>query len=71
MIPKVHIHDEQFDGAPHPWCGRGTHAVTELEFEATPVKERCVICDREWFPSGQLEWHFQHAVKALASFKAK
>jgi hypothetical protein len=62
---KVHVHAEQFDGQMHAWCGRGRTAVFEDEFEATPVRLRCAICDREWFPGGQPDWHFKYAVERL------
>jgi hypothetical protein len=58
---KVHIHEEQFDGAMHPWCGRGKTAVTANEFEATDPLRRCALCDREWFPDGQPDWHHEAA----------
>jgi hypothetical protein len=58
---KVHIHDEQFDGVPHSWCGRGKTAVVSEQFEATPRKDRCSYCDREWFPRGQPIEHFDYA----------
>lgn len=59
--PRVHLHVEQFDKAVHPWCGRGTTAVFTSEFEATDPKLRCRICDREWFPKGQPDWHLKRA----------
>lgn len=62
-MPKIHNHSEQFDGAMHPVCGRGDTAVTSDEFEATPRAMRCAVCNRDWFPSGQPDWHFQGAVK--------
>lgn len=62
---KVHLHDEQFDGHPHPWCGRGTVAVSSLWFEATEPAQRCKICEREWFPHGQPEWHQQQAARRI------
>lgn len=62
---KVHLHEEQFDGHPHPWCGRGDAAVTSEAFEATAPELRCQICDREWFPRGQPDWHYQHAARKL------
>lgn len=62
-MTKVHIHSEQFDGAWHPWCGRGNTAVAEDEFEATAPELRCVACDREWFPNGQPDWHLQAAME--------
>ena len=63
---KVHVHDEQFDGVPHPWCGRGATAVTSLDFEATSPALRCRACAREWFPHGQPDWHHRGAVERLA-----
>ena len=62
---KIHVHDDQFDGALHPWCGYGNHAVTEPVFEATDPKLRCKICDREWFPGGQPNWHLEQAKEKL------
>ena len=62
---KVHLHDEQFDSAMHAWCGRGNNAVVDREFEATPRAQRCDLCDREWFPFGQPDWHYALAVKHL------
>lgn len=64
---RVHLHSEQFDGHPHPWCGRGSKAVTEKEFEATAPELRCALCDREWFPNGQPDWHLKQAQAALAA----
>lgn len=63
-MSKVHLHDEQFDGAMHAWCGRGATAVHEHVFEATPPTERCAFCDREWFPHGQPDWHLKAAQAA-------
>jgi hypothetical protein len=65
-MPKIHLHDEQFDGVPHPWCGRGTAAVPSLVFEAADPDHRCTICSREWFPTGQPGWHREHAISRLA-----
>lgn len=62
-MAKIHNHSEQFDGAMHPVCGRGTTAVGSDEFEATPRAMRCTACDRDWFPSGQPDWHFRSAVR--------
>jgi hypothetical protein len=61
----IHLQDEQFDGGMHPWCGRGTDAVTSSVFEATAPQLRCIRCSKEWFPAGQPEWHYLAAVKAL------
>ncbi|MHB1125255.1 MAG: hypothetical protein ACYC0T_21405 [Ramlibacter sp.] len=60
-MSKTHLHDEQFDGAPHPWCGRGNSAVSPEVFEATAPELRCKACDREWFPNGQPDWHLKAA----------
>lgn len=60
-MSKTHLHSEQFDGHPHPWCGRGTTAVDSDTFEATNPEDRCKFCDREWFPRGQPDWHLQAA----------
>lgn len=68
---KVHIHSEQFDGHPYPWCGRGKTAVIEYEFEATDPKDRCQICDREWFPFGQPDWHLKQAQEREAKRLSK
>ena len=62
---KVHLHDDQFDGQPHPWCGRGDAAVASDQFEATNPDLRCQLCDREWFPHGQPEWHLLAARAAV------
>ena len=51
-MAKVHNHSEQFDGAWHPVCGRGDKAVSSDQFEATPSKDRCPFCERDWFPNG-------------------
>lgn len=59
---KVHLHEEQFDGVMHPWCGRGKSAVGSDAFEATAPALRCRYCDREWFPHGQPDWHYRQAV---------
>lgn len=64
---KVHVHSEQFDGAWHAACGRGSDAVPPLVFEATPRERRCAFCDRDWFPHGQPEWHLSHAQRMLAA----
>lgn len=64
---KVHLHETQFDGAPHPLCGRGNTAVTEEVFEATAPALRCQYCDREWFPHGQPDWHFEAALRQLGT----
>ena len=66
---KVHIHEEQFDGHPHAWCGRGATAVPEAVFEATPRQDRCQLCDRDWFLNGQPDWHFNGAVANLATMQ--
>lgn len=63
---KIHIHDEQFDGAMHAWCGRGQSAVQPAEFEATDSAKRCKVCEREWFPNGQPAWHFEQAKQKIA-----
>lgn len=70
-MPKIHLNSEQFDNAMHPLCGRGKIAVYELEFEATPYKDRCKLCDREWFPNGQPDWHFNNAVETFRQEKEK
>lgn len=62
-MTKVHFHSDQFDHGLHAWCGRGTNVVLEDAFEATPKEERCSLCDREWFPNGQPDWHYKSAVK--------
>lgn len=62
---KVHIHEDQLDGKLYAWCGRGSLVEMPHVFEATPVEKRCKLCDREWFPHGQPEWHFEQAVKDL------
>lgn len=64
--PKVHLHDEQFDSHLHAWCGRGSTAAPSDKFEATPPNLRCRVCDREWFPNGQPEWHLRLAQESLA-----
>jgi len=70
VTAKVHNHDEQFDGAMHPWCGRGNTAVAALEFEATPSSLRCKLCEADWFPFGQQEGHRLQAEKALKEARA-
>ena len=60
---KVHLHEEQFDGHPHPWCGRGRSAVPIDVFEAADPKLRCALCNRNWFPNGQPDWHLKQAQK--------
>lgn len=63
---KVHLHDEQFDGHPHSWCGHGdAAAVGSDEFEATAENLRCKLCDKNWFPLGQPEWHYKAAVERM------
>jgi len=61
---KVHFHVEEFDGHPHPLCGRGKAAVPPHQFEATAPHLRCKICDRAWFPNGQPQWHLDAAITA-------
>lgn len=63
---KIHLNDDQLDGHLYAWCGRGSTVVTEAVFEATPTSERCQICERNWFPNGQPDWHFAAAVKAFS-----
>lgn len=58
---KTHLHNEQFDGHPHPYCGRGFLVVVEAVFEATDPVLRCKDCERYWFPNGQPEWHLMAA----------
>jgi hypothetical protein len=65
--PKLHIHDEQFDGHPHAWCGRGSTAVGADQFEAAESALRCKVCERDWFPCGQPEWHRKAAQERLAA----
>lgn len=54
---KLHMHDEQFDGAQRAMCGRADSSVSEAIFEAADPKDRCQHCERIWFPHGQPEWH--------------
>lgn len=68
-IRRIHLHDEQFDGHPHPWCGRGTAAVAAHIFEATDPGLRCKRCEREWFPNGQPDWHLSSAKLKLSTTK--
>jgi hypothetical protein len=68
---KVHRHEEQFDGGMHAWCGRGDTAVLPEQFEATPQALRCAICDRDWFPRGQPDWHYRQAVANWKPANAK
>lgn len=70
-MPRVHLHDDQFDGVMHPWCGRGKTAVLTDQFEATDPKLRCVFCDREWFPRGQPDWHRQAALARVSPSSAR
>jgi hypothetical protein len=65
---KVHLHEEQFDGALHPWCGRGETAVNSVAFEAALPNLRCRLCDHEWFPHGQPEWHYKAAKERLSNY---
>ena len=67
---KVHNHSEQFDGHPHPVCGRGSTAVPALAFEATRPELRCQHCAREWFPNGQPDWHRRSAIERLEKANA-
>lgn len=68
MSRKVHNHSEQFDGALHATCqhaGNNPTVVTSDEFAATHTARRCWWCERDEFPNGQPDWHYNHAVKAL------
>lgn len=58
---RIHIHKEEFDGHPHPACGRGGTAVMPVIFEATDPALRCKLCERDWFPGGQPDWHLKAA----------
>lgn len=69
--PKIHIHDEQFDGQPHAWCGRGSTAAMPLVFEATDPALRCKVCEREWFPRGQPAEYLEHAKQRLKESAAE
>jgi hypothetical protein len=60
---KIHNQNDQFDGKPHPVCGRGDSAVSTIQFEATEPTLRCKLCERDWFPSGQPEWHRKQAIQ--------
>ena len=62
---RVHLHDEQFDGHAHAWCGRGATAVPSDTFEATAPALRCRLCEREWFPNGQPAWHLEQAQRRV------
>lgn len=69
-MQKIHLHDEQFDGAAHAWCGRGSSAVAPARFEATAPAIRCKVCEKEWFPRGQPDWHLRAAQTKVASMTA-
>lgn len=60
-MSKIHNHTDQFDGAMHAWCGRGKTAVSSKVFEATDPALRCRVCERDWFPNGQPDWHLKAA----------
>jgi hypothetical protein len=64
---KIHIHSEQFDGAMHPQCGRGSTALPADAFEAAEPAARCALCARYWFPNGQPDWHLKQAQKRAES----
>lgn len=66
---RVHLHVEQFDGAQHSWCGRGTTAAPTDVFEATPSADRCKLCERDWFPNGQPDWHLKQAQERVTTTK--
>jgi hypothetical protein len=66
-MTKVHNHSEQFDGAWHSVCGRGKTAVSSDQFEGTPPAQRCVYCERDWFPNGQPDWHLKQAQERLTN----
>lgn len=67
-MAKIHCNDDQLDGWMTPRCGRGI-AVPAAVFEATPPRMRCQVCERDWFPRGQPDWHYEDAVKALIDFQ--
>jgi hypothetical protein len=64
---KVHNHSEQFDGALHAVCGRGNKVVTNDEFEATEPNLRCKLCEKDWFPCGQPDWHLKQSQQKVAA----
>lgn len=61
---KVHNHSEQFDGAMHSVCGQGSVIISSDDFEGYPRDMRCKHCERDWFPNGQAQWHWEQANKA-------
>jgi len=65
-MSKVHLHEEQFDGHLHSWCGRNGKVAGIDEFEATDQKLRCYFCERNWFPRGQPDWHKVAAAERVA-----
>lgn len=64
---KIHNHDDQLDGHFYARCGRveadSPRIVMPHVFEATPPALRCAICDRDWFPRGQPDWHHRAAIE--------
>lgn len=62
-MSKAHNHSEQFDGAMHSVCGQGFVILTNEDFEGFERKLRCKHCERDWFPNGQPDWHWEQAAK--------
>lgn len=62
---KIHHHIDQLDGNRYAHCGRvpanSPSIVLTDEFEATEPQIRCKVCERDWFPFGQPDWHLRHA----------
>jgi hypothetical protein len=70
-MAKIHLHDEQFDGHMHAFCGSNGVAFVDKKFEATTPVMRCKKCECEWFPHGQPDWHFQQAVKSFSEISTQ
>lgn len=53
---KVHLHDEQLDGALHAACRKmsrpagSPEIVGDEDFEATPAHLRCKVCAIHYWP---------------------
>ena len=73
---KIHLHEENFDGARHAVCRRFPHdpkpgekyfdmIVAEEVFEQLSPEKRCSYCSSYWFPNGEPEEWYYTRLKAV------